>query len=65
MTLADLKVVGVMGGGDLNNTGTKLSVYIGILNDRNHTVYDRKQYLSAMQMGITLVIGMDGYCGIT
>ena len=65
MTLAHLKVIGVMSGGDLNDTGTELSVYISILNDRNHTVYDRKQYLSAMQMGITLIIGMDGYCGIT
>ena len=65
MTLAHLKVVGVMGGGDFHGTGTELSVYISILNDRNHTVYDRKQYLSAMQMGVTLVIGMDGYCGIT
>ena len=65
MTLAHLKVVGVMGGGDLHDTGTELSVYISILNDRNDTVNDRKQYLSAMQMGVTLVIGMDGYCGIT
>ena len=65
MTLAHLKVIGVMSRGDLNDTGTELSVYISILNDRNHTVYDRKQYLSAMQMGVTLIIGMDGYCGIT
>ena len=65
MTLTNLKVVGVMSRGDLNDTGTELSVYISILNDRNDTVNDRKQYLSAMQMGVTLVIGMDGYCGIT
>ena len=65
MTLAHLKVIRVMSGGDLNDTGTELSVYISILNDGNHTVYDRKQYLSAMQMGVTLIIGMDGYCGIT
>ena len=54
-----------MGRRNLYYTATALSVYISILNDRDHTVYDRKQYLSAMQMGITLVIGMDGYCGIT
>ena len=65
MTLTNLKVVGVMRRSDLNDTGTELSVYISILNDRNDTVYDRKQYLSAMQMGVTLIIGMDGYCGIT
>ena len=65
MTLTNLKVIGVMSRSDLNDTGTELSVYISILNDRDHTVYDRKQYLSAMQMVVTLVIGMDGYCGIT
>ena len=65
MTLTNLKVVGIMGRGDLHDTGTELSVYISILNDRNDTVYDRKQYLSAMQVGVTLIIRMDGYCGIT
>ena len=65
MTLTNLKVVGVMSRSDLHDTGTELSVYISILNDRDHTVYNRKQYLSAMQMGVTLIIGMDGYCGIT
>ena len=40
MTLADLKVVGVMRRSDLHDTGTELSVYISILYDRDDAVYD-------------------------
>ena len=55
MTFSYLKVIRVMCRSDLYNAGTKFHIYIGIRNDRNLTVYNRQQNLSANQMLITLV----------
>ena len=65
MTLSYLEVIRVMGGSNLYYTGTKLSVYISICNDRNHAVYDRKHYALTDQVLISLIFGMNGYSGIT
>ena len=64
VTLADLKVIGVVGGSDLYHTGTELSVYIGVGNDGNHTVYDRQKDTLSDQVCISLILGMDGHSGI-
>ena len=55
MTFSYFKVIRVMCRSDLYNAGTKFHIYIGIRNDRNLTVYNRQQNLSANQMLITLV----------
>ena len=50
---------------DLYNAGSELSVYIGVCDNRNHTVHDRQKYALADQMLIPLVIGMDCHRSIS
>ena len=56
MTLSDFKIVRVMCRCDFNNTGTEFHVYIAVGNDRDLTVYNRKHYLFADHILISVIV---------
>ena len=65
MALSDLKVVGVVGGSDLDNAGTEFTVDIGIRHDRDLAVNERKPDLFADQTRIALILGVNRHSSIT
>ena len=56
MAFSNLKVVRVMCRCDLYAAGSEFLVNIGIRNDRDLTVYDRKQQLLSDDVFVTLII---------
>ena len=64
MALADLKVVGVMGGGDLHNAGAFFHIGVLIAHDGNLFVQQRQNDMAAVQVGIARVLAVDGNGGI-
>ena len=64
MAQTDLKVVRVMRGGNLNDTGTEVYLYI-IVRDNGYLAVDYWQdERLADDILISLIIGVDGDCGI-
>ena len=59
MALAYLKVVGVVGRGDLDDTGTEFTVYIFISHNGDLAVHEGQPYLTADHILITVIFGMD------
>ena len=59
VTLSYLKVVRVVAGSYLNASGTEFTVNVLVCNNRDGTVDERKNYLLANKVSITLVIGMN------
>ena len=64
MALADLKVVGVVGGGDLHDAGAFFHVGMLVADDGDLTVQQRQDDMATVQVGVTGVIGVDGHGGI-
>ena len=64
VALAHLKVVGVVGGGDLHHAGALLHVGVLVADDGNFLVQQRQNDMAAMQMGVAGVIGVDGHGGV-
>ena len=65
MALADLKVVGIVGGGDLHNAGALLHVGVLIADDGDLTAQQRQHDMAAVQVLVARVLGVDGNSGIT
>ena len=59
MPSAHLKIVGVMGRGDLHHARAELPVHISVRNNRNHTVHDRQHHAPADEMAVPLILRMD------
>lgn len=64
MALADLKIVGVVRGGDLHASCTEFPVYILVGDDGNFSAHKRKNQHFADHVLISLVIGMNRDSGI-
>ncbi|EKD34900.1 MAG: hypothetical protein ACD_75C02138G0001, partial [uncultured bacterium] len=61
---ADLVVVAVMGGSDLQRPGAELAVDVGIEDHRNHPIGKRQFNPNFPQMAVTFVFRMDGHPGV-
>ena len=64
MTQADLKVVGVMGRGDLDDAGALGHVGVLVADDGDLFVQQRQDDMAAMQMCIAGILAVDGHSGI-
>ncbi len=64
MAQADLKVVGVVGRGDLHDTGTLGHVGVLVADDGDLLVQQGQDDMAAVQMSIAGVIAVDGNGGI-
>ena len=64
VALADLKVVGIVGGGDLHNAGALLHVGVLIADDGDLAAQQRQHDMAAVQMLVARVLGVDGNGGI-
>ena len=64
MALTHLEVVRVMARRNLNAAGTELHLNVLVCEDRDLTVHQRQNRLLADQMGIALIVRVDGYTGI-
>ena len=60
MAQAYLKVVGVVGRGDLDDTGALGHVGVLVAHDGDLLVQQRQDHMAAVQMGITGVVAVDG-----
>ena len=65
VALADLKVVGVVGGGDLHNAGALLHVGVLVADDGDFAAQQRQHDMAAVQVLVARVLGVDGNSGIT
>ena len=65
MAVAHLVVVGVVGGGDLDDTGALGHIGVLIADNGDLLVQDGQDDVAAMQMGIAGILGVDGNSGIT
>ena len=61
VALAHLKVVGVVGRGNLHHTGAKIHVHIGIGHNGDLFVHQRQQHLFALQVPVALVVRVNGH----
>ena len=59
MTLTHLEIVRVVSRRYLNNTCSEFHIYIVILNNRDCLIDKRKPYLSAVKIGISLILGIN------
>ncbi len=64
MALSHLKVVGVMGGGNLHHARAELPVHVGVGDHGNHPVHQGQHHALSNQMAVSFILGMDGYGGI-
>ena len=64
VTTAHVKIVGIVRGGNLDRTGTKLWVDKVILDQRDFTAQNRQQQGSALELVKTLIAGVHRYGGI-
>jgi hypothetical protein len=60
VALADLEVVGVVGGRDLHGAGAELRVDVVVGDDGNRAVGQRQLDLPADEVPVALVVGVDG-----
>ena len=60
MTLSNLEVIRVMSRCDLYCTGSKLFIYIVIRHDRNLFIHQRKQYILAYDIFVSLIVRVYG-----
>ena len=65
MCLTNGIIVGVVRRGDLDRTGTKLTIDIFIRDDRNAAADDGYDHVLAQILLVTLIFRMDGHSGIT
>ena len=59
-----LKVVGVVGGGDLDHAGALGHVGVLVADDGDLLVQQRQDDVAAVQMGVAGVVGVDGHGGV-
>ena len=64
MPFADLEVVRVVGGGDLDHAGAFFEVGVLVEHDRDLFVEQRQNHVAAVQVLIALVFGVDRHGGI-
>ena len=64
MALAHLKVVGVVGGGDLHHAGALLHVGVLVADDGDLAAHQRQHHMAAVEMGVARVFGVDGHRGV-
>ena len=64
VALAHLKVVGVVGRGDLHDAGALFHVGVLVADDGDLLVEQRQNHMAAMQMGIAGVRRVDGHGGV-
>ena len=60
----DLKVVGVVGGGDLHDTGALGHIGVLIADDGDFLVQQGQHHMAAVQMGVAGILTVDGHGGI-
>ena len=60
VALADLKVVGVVGGGDLHDAGALFHVGVLVADDGDFTAQQRQHHMAAVQVLVARVLGVDG-----
>ena len=65
MALSYLKVVRVMGRGDLNHAGTEFHIHIGIRHDGDFPVHQGQQHLPADEGRISFILRIDRHSSIT
>jgi len=58
MALADRKVVGVVGGGDLDAAGAEVGIDVVVGHDRNLTPHQRQGQCLAHQIGVARILGV-------
>ena len=61
---ADLKVVGVVGGGHLHAAGAEVHLHIIVGHDGNFPVHDGQDAGLAHQVLVALVVGVHGHAGV-
>src|SRR5690606_714725 len=59
VTLADLKVVGVVRGRHLDRTGAELRIDMGVGDDRDPPPGERQLNLAADEMAVAIVVGVN------
>ena len=64
MAQADLKVVGVVGRGDLHDTGALGHIGVLVADDGNLLVQQGQHHMAAVEMGVPGVLAVDGHSGI-
>ncbi len=64
VALSHLKVVGVVGRGDLNDTGTEFHINILVGHDGDLSVHEGQEDLFAHQILIAVILGIHGHGGI-
>ena len=60
----DLKIIGVMTGGDLQGAGAELGVDIGVRDNRQSPPDQRQQAVVAEEIGVARVLRVDGNRGV-
>ena len=65
MALAYLEVIGVVGGGDLYDTGALFHIGVLIADDGDFLIQQRQDDRAAVQVGIAGILAIDGHGGIT
>ena len=61
---ADLEVVGVVAGGDLQRAGAELGIDVVVGDDRQAAADERQHAVAADEVAVALVVGMDGDRGV-
>ena len=64
VTTTHLKVVGVVGGGDLHHTGTLGHIRVLVAHDGNFLIQQGQDDVAAVEVLVALVLGVDGHGGI-
>ena len=65
MALAYLEVIGVVGGGDLYDTGALFHIGVLIADDGDFLIQQRQDDMAAVQVGVAGILAIDGHGGIT
>ena len=64
-TLTDFKVVRIVCRSDFNNTRSLFHICVFITNNRDFLVKERKDYMTAVEVLVTLIVLVDGNSSIT
>ena len=64
MAQADLKVVGVVGRGDLHDTGALGHIGVLVADDGDFLVQQGQHHMAAVQMGVAGILAVDSHGGI-
>ena len=64
VTTTHLKVVGVMGGGDLHHAGTLGHIRVLVAHDGDFLIQQGQDHVAAVEVLVALVLGVDGHGGI-